>query len=68
MLQYALTETFEHSSADHLTLDAYHAIGGLSGALANRAEAAFVSLDVESQAAARQLFLRLVTLGEGGDW
>jgi WD40 repeat protein len=65
MLQYALTETFEHAGGGRLTLDAYHAIGGLSGALARRADEVFSRLDAPAQAQARQLFLRLVTLGEG---
>jgi WD40 repeat protein len=65
MLQYALTETFDHSGGGPLTLDAYHAIGGLSGALARRADEVLARLDAPSQAQARQFFLRLVTLGEG---
>jgi WD40 repeat protein/DNA-binding SARP family transcriptional activator len=65
MLQYALTETFEHAGGRQLTLDAYHAIGGLSGALARRADEILDGLDAAGQVQARQVFLRLVTLGEG---
>jgi formylglycine-generating enzyme required for sulfatase activity/energy-coupling factor transporter ATP-binding protein EcfA2 len=65
LLQYALTELFERRSGRTLTLEAYQAIGGVTGALARRAEECFLQLDAAGQAAARQLFLRLVTLGEG---
>jgi formylglycine-generating enzyme required for sulfatase activity/energy-coupling factor transporter ATP-binding protein EcfA2 len=65
LLQYALTELFERRSGRTLTLEAYQAIGGVTGALARRAEECFLQLDAAGQAAAQQLFLRLVTLGEG---
>lgn len=65
MLQYALTTLFDQRDQHQLTLDAYQAIGGVSGALTRQADAVFATLGVEQQAAARQLFLRLVTLGEG---
>ncbi len=70
LLQYALTELFEKCvGAIHesplLTKAAYHSIGGVLGALGRRAEEVFGRLDESGQSAARQLFLRLVTLGEG---
>ncbi len=65
MLQYALTELFERRDGRMLTKAAYEATGRVSGALARRAEAVFASLDEAEQGAARQLFLRLVMLGEG---
>jgi len=65
MLQYALTELFERREGRLLTREAYQAIGGVSGALARRAEALYAGLDTASQEMTRQLFLRLVTLGEG---
>ena len=40
-------------------------VGGVLGALGHRAEEIYVELDEAAQEAARQLFLRLVTLGEG---
>ena len=68
LLQYALTELFEHRSGFTLNLASYQAIGGVTGALARRADELFSSLtDVEGQYAVRQLFLRLVTVGEGGE-
>jgi WD40 repeat protein/DNA-binding SARP family transcriptional activator len=65
LLQYALTELFDRRADSTLTRDAYHAVGGVSGALARRAEETFAALPEASREAARQLFLRLVTLAEG---
>ncbi len=65
LLQYALTELFERRDGRKLTLAAYDAIGGVLGALGRRAEETYAALDEAGQASARQLFLRLVTLGEG---
>lgn len=67
LLQYALTELFEHREGRMLTCDAYRTIGGVLGALGRRAEEVYASLDEVEQIAARQLFLRLVTLGEGAE-
>jgi WD40 repeat protein len=65
LLQYALTELFERRSGRLMTLDAYTSSGGVTGALARRADLIYQRLQPSEQAAARQLFLRLVTLGEG---
>jgi WD40 repeat protein/DNA-binding SARP family transcriptional activator/type II secretory pathway predicted ATPase ExeA len=65
LLQYALTETFEQRTGSQLALKGYQAIGGLRGVLERRAEDTFAGLSPAGQAAARQIFLRLVTLGEG---
>ncbi|MFL5807811.1 MAG: protein kinase domain-containing protein, partial [Roseiflexaceae bacterium] len=65
LLQYALTELFERREGHTLTLAAYRASGGVLGALARRADALYEGLDAQGKETARQLFLRLVTLGEG---
>ncbi|MCC7210148.1 MAG: WD40 repeat domain-containing protein [Anaerolineae bacterium] len=65
LFQYALTEAFEARQDHALTPHAYQAIGGLRGALARRADDVYAGLSTGEQAASRQLFLRLVTLGEG---
>jgi WD40 repeat protein len=65
LLQYALTELFERRDGRLLTHETYQSVGGVLGALGRRAEQVFASLDEGGQIAARQLFLRLVTLGEG---
>jgi WD40 repeat protein len=65
LLQYALTEVFNQREGNQLTLEAYQAIGGTLGALAKRADALYDALNHQEQDVARQLFLRLVMLGEG---
>ncbi len=65
LLQYALTELAERADGRTLTLDAYRRIGRVSGALARRAEQLFEPMNEAARDACRQLFLRLVTLGEG---
>jgi hypothetical protein len=65
LLQFALTELFERREGRVLTLAAYRASGGVRGALTRRAETIYAALDEPARENARQLFLRLVTLGEG---
>jgi serine/threonine protein kinase/ABC-type glycerol-3-phosphate transport system substrate-binding protein len=65
LLQYALTELAERAEGRTLTLDSYRRIGRVSGALARRAEQLFEAMSEQARDACRQLFLRLVTLGEG---
>ena len=65
LLQYALTELFERREGALLTGAAYRDIGGTLGALAKRAEEVYQRFDEAGQNMARQMFLRLVTLGEG---
>jgi WD40 repeat protein len=81
LLQYALTELYERRSDDtrpkdvraeqrgtdsrRLTLSTYRAMGGITGAVARRAEAVYGELTPEAQVVARQIMLRLITLGEG---
>jgi WD40 repeat protein/transcriptional regulator with XRE-family HTH domain len=65
LLQYALTELFEKREGRMLTKQAYAEVGGVLGALGRRAEDVFTSLEDIGQGLAQQLFLRLVTLGEG---
>ncbi|MCA9964982.1 MAG: protein kinase [Anaerolineales bacterium] len=65
LLQYALTELFEQRTTAILTRNHYRATEGVTGALARRADDIYKNLDPAGQQAARQIFLRLVTLGEG---
>jgi serine/threonine protein kinase/WD40 repeat protein len=65
LLQYALTELFDNRQGRLLTQGAYQEMGGTIGALAKRADEIYESLSEDGQGLARQMFLRLVTLGEG---
>ena len=67
LLQYALMELFDQQENRVITQAAYQAIGGTVGALANRADATYAGLTPEGQALARQMFMRMVTLGEGAE-
>jgi WD40 repeat protein/DNA-binding SARP family transcriptional activator len=65
LFQYALTELFDRRRDRTLDLEVYRGIGGVAGALARRAEEVHSALPEGARSAARQVFLRLVTLGEG---
>jgi WD40 repeat protein/serine/threonine protein kinase len=65
LLQYALTELFERREGRILTRSAYKSLGGVMGALTRRAEELYNLLDKAGRQAAKVLFQRLVTLGEG---
>jgi hypothetical protein len=67
LLEYALTELYERRAGRRLTLAAYRASGGVFGALTRRAESLYTGLTGAEQAAARQLFLRLVAPGDSAD-
>ncbi len=65
LLQYALTELFDANVSGLLQAESYEAIGGLTGALASRAEDTLTAMPPDQQAVARRVFGRLVTLGDG---
>ncbi len=67
MLQYTLTELFERREGQIMTVSAYNELGGVLGSLAKRAEEIFLKMTDIQQETTRQLFLRLVTLGEGSE-
>lgn len=65
LLQYSLTELYEHRVDGTMTIDSYHRLGGMGAVLSQRAEEIYSGLDPEVQAASRRLFSRLITPGEG---
>lgn len=66
LLQYALTELFEQSSKEgRLNHDTYEQNGRIEGVLAKRANELYEELSQDHQELARQIFLRLVQLGDG---
>jgi DNA-binding SARP family transcriptional activator/ABC-type glycerol-3-phosphate transport system substrate-binding protein/tRNA A-37 threonylcarbamoyl transferase component Bud32 len=67
LLQYTLTELFESRRADRITHASYQQLGGISSALVKRADGLLSSLGENADAVARQVFLRLITLTEGGE-
>ena len=66
LFQFALTTTFEHHTGGTLRRADYEAVGGMSGALARRAEETFQTLGPAERDAVRQLFLRLVAVDTRG--
>ena len=67
LLQYTLTELFESRRGDRITHAAYQQLGGISSALVKRADGLLSSLGDDADEVARQVFLRLITLTEGGE-
>ena len=65
LLQYALKETWALREGQSITADSYARSGGVREAIRITAERTFDALSLEDQQAARRLFLRLVTPGEG---
>ena len=66
LLEFSLTELFDQRDSDLLTLEAYEASGGVLGALGRRTEATYADLELRSQEAAQETFLRLVNVSEAG--
>jgi WD40 repeat protein/energy-coupling factor transporter ATP-binding protein EcfA2 len=65
LLQYALKESWALRKGNTITGDSYARSGGVREAIRITAERTFEALSAEDQRAARRLFLRLVTPGEG---
>ena len=64
-LQFALYELAEHCG-ETLTLEAYRKIGGIAGAIADRAESLFQA-HPEDQVEIRRVFERLIVMANDGD-
>ncbi|NND03594.1 MAG: protein kinase, partial [Acidimicrobiia bacterium] len=66
LLSHALAETWRSRKGNTMTLDGYRAAGGVSGAIAQTANALYdEQFDAEERSAVRTLMLRLVNPGEG---
>ncbi len=68
LFQYTLTMLFDRRQSGLVTVDAYRAMGGLKGALAQRAEDLWSELNDAEAAVARQLFLRFATITGDREW
>lgn len=68
LLQHVLKQLYEHRDADgQLGFAAYHALGGLEGALAKHAEAVLAQLPAEHRQALPGLLQRMIHLDQHGD-
>ena len=59
-MQYVLLAMWERRQQGYLTVEAYHAIGGVTGSLATDAEACFARLPAADRDTAMAILLRLV--------
>ena len=66
LLQYTLTELFDRRSGSTISMAEHQEIGGVSGSLVRRADSILARLGHTAAETARQVFLRLVTIGEEG--
>ena len=64
LLQYTLTQLWDNSSFNLLTISDYSRLGGVQKALGNHADTVYSSLLPEEQKAARRIFLELTRLSE----
>lgn len=64
LMQFALAQLWQRRHGVWLTHAAYEAIGGISGAINRRADAVYRRLNEKQQHLARNLFVRMVALGE----
>jgi hypothetical protein len=65
LLSHALLETWKRRQGHTLTLQGYHAAGGVKKAITQTAESVYDKLTPAEQTIARGIFLRLTELGEG---
>ena len=65
LLSHALQETYRRAAGGNLTVAAYHAAGGLHGAVERSAEEVYLSYDDRSRELLRQVLLRLVHVENG---
>jgi transcriptional regulator with XRE-family HTH domain len=66
LLSHALLATWERRRGRTLTLEGYHASGGVRGAIAETAESVYTDqLNQTQQEITQEVFLRLTELGEG---
>lgn len=64
LLQFTLDQLFEQRQGNQLTLQAYHEMGGIKGALSRHAESTYAQLPSEEhRRLVRTLFLRLIDPG-----
>ncbi len=67
LLQFALTELWNHRQGGRVDYRVYKSIGGLEAAVTRQAEDTFNQLESEQQERARRVFMRLVKPGKGTD-
>lgn len=64
LLSYALLSTWSHGNTKMMTVQDYTSTGGINGAIKQAAEAVFTGLSSHERELTRQLFVRLVHVGD----
>jgi WD40 repeat protein len=67
LLSHALLETWQRREGSTLTVDGYHASGGIHGAVAKSAERLYADVGPDQRHLLRDLVLRLVSPGTDGE-
>ncbi|HUV11853.1 MAG TPA: serine/threonine-protein kinase, partial [Acidimicrobiia bacterium] len=67
LLQFSLTELFDRRVSNTMLLSTHRELGGLTGALAARADRILAAGGPADEIEARRIFGRLVTFGDGTD-
>lgn len=67
LLSHALLETWKRREGNTLTVDGYHASGGIHGAVAQSAEQLYARIEPDQRRLLRDLVLRLVSPGPDGE-
>ena len=67
LLSHALLETWQRREGNTLTVDGYRDSGGIRGAVAQSAEQLYGQIDPDQRRQLRDLMLRLVSPGIGGE-
>ncbi|MDH4116902.1 MAG: hypothetical protein OEW30_05855 [Acidimicrobiia bacterium] len=68
LLQYMLRDLFDQRSGSVITGNDLAGMGGVVETIERRAERTFVGLDDAGRRCAKSVFLRLVSVTEGGEW
>lgn len=67
LLQFALTELYERRVAGVMLIETYQALGGLTGALAARADRIIERGDARDEELTRRIFSRLIAFSDSAD-
>jgi formylglycine-generating enzyme required for sulfatase activity/DNA-binding CsgD family transcriptional regulator len=68
LLQFTLAQLVEKAPKRTLTLEAYHKLGGITGALNSQLAEAYDQLPLEAQSFTATLFLNLIAINEAGEY
>ncbi|MFB7719227.1 WD40 repeat domain-containing protein [Nocardia sp. NPDC056100] len=65
LLSHVMEAVWQRRAKNQLTIAGYRGAGGVAGSVAHTADAAWAKLNSDEQVAAKDLLLRMVTIGDG---